>query len=247
MDRGSAQQKYQDCFGISSLDAMVAHELKSPLALLRQLSLEIEHGGQDLTREEIDILAHKITVMSEKTLRLLSNLTKSHTLQDSLFQLEPLNPRALCEDVAHEITPLIEAHGRAIQVTAKRTLPLVLANRDLLQRVLMQYIENALKYSHKHTPLLINLSSRNSDKKVRFSVRDFGPMPQKNLLNTPLQSSNNTQMVSPIARRPDSSGLGLLISRQFAEHMGSEVGVIRHVDGASFYIDVAQSQQLELV
>ena len=50
-----------------------------------------------------------------------------------------------------------------------------------------------------------------------------------------------------ISMRPGSSGMGLYIAGKFANYMGCKLGLIRHRDGTSFYIDLPVSEQLSLV
>ena len=49
------------------------------------------------------------------------------------------------------------------------------------------------------------------------------------------------------ASRPQSSGLGIFIAQNFAEAMGAKIGVIRHRDGNTFYVDLNKSEQLSLL
>lgn len=220
-----------------------AHELKSPLALVRQLSLSLEAG--DCTPEEIATLARQITLTTERALRLTTSLTKTARLDDSLFDLEPLNPMSVCDEVVRELTPLYRAKGRTIEV-APRTKPLLgLANRELLRRILVNFVDNALHYSGSDDPVIITASSRDSGQKIRVGVRDHGPAIPPKVWNK-LGETIGTDAQS-LHARPESSGLGIYISRQFAEAMQADVGALRHRDGATFYVDIGVSTQLRLL
>lgn len=215
-----------------------AHELKSPLALVRQLSLSIETG--DVSAGEAQKLARQITLTSERALRLTTNLTRTTRLEDGLFTLEPLNPVSLCQEVVQEITPLYRARGRRITVVRSRPL-LGLANRDLLRRILLSFADNALHYGNDNTPVVITASSRNGGSQIRVGVRDFGPgLPGK-------VASNTGKTVASLHSRPESSGLGIYIARQFAEAMQASIGTTRHKDGATFYVDFTASTQMRLL
>ena len=84
-----------------------AHELKAPLALVRQLALRLEEGG--LTEAEQKRLIRQSILTSERALRLTGDLTKSARLDSGLFTLEPINPEQLCRDIAVELAPLFDA------------------------------------------------------------------------------------------------------------------------------------------
>lgn len=220
-----------------------AHELKSPLSLIRQLSL---HLGQDDTLTDSQRrLLQQMTLTSERALRLTTDLTKAARLEDALFELEPLNPEQICRDIVHELTPLFEAHGRELKVS-HRTHPLLLvANRDLLRRVLMNFSDNALYYTEPGTAVSLQIQAMRKNGMVRIGVRDHGPALSSDMWRQ-LQKKLS-KAPQPVHARPQSSGLGLYLAGQFAEAMNGEIGVTRHRDGATFYIDLHESQQLSLL
>lgn len=214
-----------------------AHELKSPLALMRQLSLTLESGS--CSEAEIARISRQITLTSERALRLTSDLTRTSRLEDSLFTLEPVNPLSICEEIVVEVAPLYRAKGRSITLAARSRPLLALANKDLLRRILMNFADNALHYSSEDAPVVVFARAAEAGAKVRLGVRDYGPsLPTKFL-----QAKQHHSLHS----RPQSSGLGMFIVNQFAETMQASIGIIRHRDGATFYVDVSASSQLRLL
>lgn len=242
---GSAAQRSIPGGALSSapLFLAAAHELKSPLALIRQLSLELETG--ECSPREVEAITRQITLTAERALRVTTGLTKTSRLEDGLFTLEPINPVSLCEDIVEELTPLYRAKGRQIYV-AKRSRPLLgLANKDLLRRVLLSFADNALHYSDQESPVVVSASMHTGGSRIRLSVRDHGPaMPTQAW--TKLSGALGDQP-QPLHSRPESSGLGIFIAKQFAEAMSAEVGATRHRDGATFYIDINASTQMRLL
>ncbi len=221
-----------------------AHELKAPLALVRQLSLTLEQGVE-LSIAERERVIHQITLTSERALRLTGDLTRS-TRDATLFPLEPINPQQLCEEVAHELTPLFKAHGKVIRVAIRTQPPLLVGNRDLLRRVLLNFGDNALHYAGDDQVVEFRTSAKRGASMVRIAVRDFGPAVPMDTWKV-LASRLASQAAQSIHARPQSSGLGLAIASQFAQMMQSEIGASRHHDGATFYIDLPMSRQLSLL
>ena len=229
---------------VSSLTA-AARELKSPLALIRQLALRLDAG--DISDEQRRLI-QQMTLTSERALRLTSDLTRSARLGDvseTLFELEPINPEQICQDIATELAPLFEAHGRSLAVS-HRTHPLLLvANRDLLRRIIMNFSDNALHYSQPGTAVHMQIQAFTKTGTVRVGIRDFGPALSNDMwrvLQKKLKHSPQT-----IHARPQSSGLGLYIASQFAEVMQGTIGATRHRDGATFYVELQASRQLSLL
>ena len=228
--------------GLPSLVA-AAHELKSPLALMRQLSLMLEDG--DLSDDEQKRMLRQISLTSERALRLTSDLTRSVRMSDALFDLEPINPQQLCEDIVRELTPLFSAHDRVVKLLPHKHPLLLVANRDLLRRVIMNFSDNALHCSENYTVTEIKIGTLNSGNTIRLGVRDYGPAVPIRVFSSLRDKLAYAPM--PVQARPQSSGLGLYIASQFAGAMNGKIGVTRHRDGATFYIDLQASRQLNLL
>lgn len=226
---------------IDSAVLTVAHELKAPLSLVRQLalSLELEEDMAGVQR-----VGDQIVATSERALRQVSDLLKVARLEDALFELEPVNPRAVCDDVVSELWHLFAFNRRELRIDYRNRRHLVVANRQLLYSVVYNFCLNAMNYGGEELPSEVMITDR-KDGKIRVAVRDYGPaVPTKiwreikdGFVNRPLE----------IAMRPGSSGMGLYIAARFANYMQAEFGLIRHRDGTSFYIDLPVSRQLSLV
>lgn len=220
-----------------------SHELKEPLALIRQLSLALE--GDAMDPKERDRMLRQITLTTERALRLTTDLTRSSRLNQLSFELEPINPQQICEEVAHELTPLYAAKGRQIRVSSRYRPILAVANRELLRRIILNFGDNALHYAADDTPVELHAGSRSKGSTIRIGVRDYGPA-----LSAVMWARLQTQLgvlLQPLHTRPQSSGLGLYIARQFADAMSSEIGVTRHRDGTTFYVEMNASTQLRLL
>lgn len=220
-----------------------AHELKEPLALIRQLSLALQSDAID-SRERERIL-HQVTLTSERALRLTTDLTRSSRLNQLSFELEPINPQQICEEVAHELTPLYAAKGREIRVSSRYRPILAVANRELLRRIILNFGDNALHYATVATPVELHAGARSKGSTIRIGVRDYGPA-----LSATTWMQLQTQLgalLQPLHTRPQSSGLGLYIARQFADAMCGDIGVTRHRDGTTFYVEMSASTQLRLL
>lgn len=220
-----------------------ANELKSPLSLIRQLSLMI--GSDDLSIGERKEMVNQISLTSERALRLTSDLTRSMRLSGAMFKLEPVNPHQLCEDIICELGPLFSAHGRSLKLSSRRHSLLTVANRDLLRRIIMNFSDNALHYTEENSNVEIQIGSRNRGQVIRLSVRDYGPAISADIFKK--INSNSSKTFMNIDARPRSSGLGLYMAGQFADAMNGKLGAKRHRDGSTFYIDLQASRQLSLL
>lgn len=226
------------------LDQLIvaAHELKSPLALVRQLALSL--GDNDVSTQEKQDIIHKIQITAEQALRLTTNLTKSRNLEDSLFNLEPINPTEICKDILCELNPLMKLYKKkVIFKNSKKNPLLVIANRDLLRRILLNFADNAVYYGNDEE-IEVAIKSLKRNHKIRVSFRDRGPSVSKKQFYSLI---NNNYSNKKMTSRPESSGLGIYLANQFAVAMGANIGLIRHKDGVSFYVDLNLSSQMSLL
>lgn len=226
--------------GVNPVTA-AAHELKAPLALVRQLALALQVEEDPAARQR---LVERISLTSERALRLTTDITKAARLDDALFALEPINPEHICREIVAELSPLFAAHDRSLRYDHRRNPLLLVANRDLLRRILTNFSDNALHYTAPGTTVRLHVTSLKSKGVVRIGVRDIGPAVSADVWRS-LQKKA-ARAPQPIHARPQSSGLGLLLARQFADAMNGRIGVTRHRDGATFYVELTASEQLRL-
>lgn len=220
-----------------------AHELKSPLVLIRQLGFLL--ARPNITEAEREVLLQRLVLTTERGLRLTNDLTKAARLEDALFALEPVNPVALCDDVVTELSTLFAAHNRELTVQPRKHPLLLVANRDLLRRILLNFSDNALHYSEPGSVVELQVKALQQGRIIRVGVRDYGPAVSSDMWRT-LQAKLGTAP-QPVHARPQSSGLGLYIAGLFAETMNGTIGAIRHRDGATFYVDLDASRQLSFL
>ncbi|MDO4759794.1 MAG: HAMP domain-containing sensor histidine kinase [Candidatus Saccharibacteria bacterium] len=216
---------------------LVAHELKAPLAVLRQLALSFDF--ETPTNEHI---RSEMVSVSERAIRQVNDLSKIARLEDGLFAMEPVSVRAVCDDVTRELNYLFRYNQRDLYVKYKNHARLVTANRDLLYSVVYNFLLNAMHYSGKDTrsELIVNEKAG----KIRISIRDFGPALPMDVWREMRRGWVNKP--TSIAMRPGSSGLGLYIASKFSRYMNANVGAIRHRDGTSFFVDLPVSTQARL-
>lgn len=237
--------KEREILNIISQDSsflIAAHEIKTPLSIIRQLSLALNDTEIKLDDKERSRILNQINITSDRALRLVQDLTKISKLEDAMFEMEPISSKKICADIIDEVYDIFTLHDRKIKLKNLRKNDLIVANYDLLRSVLINFSDNALYSSKDGTEVEIKIS--NIGKKIRIAVRDFGDVLPKEIWDA--VKKQNHKPVSA-ASRPQSSGLGIFIAQSFAAVMGAKIGVIRHRNGSTFYIDLNRSEQLSLL
>lgn len=225
---------------IGQLPSLVAlsHELKAPLALMRQIALASKYYSD----AERTVAFDRIQLTAERSLRLTEALTRSYRADE--LESEPVNLARLCDEIAHELAPLCRELNQKIDIHVPRQPVLAVGNRELLSSVIFGLCDNALNYGSCDTPVELKVSRSGTDAKV--SVSDNGP----SLLKSEVRKIKSRLGKAPqsIGQRSNSSGLGLYIAGQFAQAMGGQLGMVRpRKGGQTFYINLPQSTQLSLV
>lgn len=220
---------------------VVAHELKAPLSLVRQLALSLEledsfEGVQDVSRQ--------IVSTSERALRQVEDMLRVARLEDALFEMEPVNPRAICDDVSSELWQLFRFNRRELKIYYRNRRRLVVANPQLLRSVVYNFCLNAMNYGGEDLPSEIFVCDKGQDK-IRIEVRDYGPAVPTRIWRE--IKNGIVKKPTEISMRPGSSGMGLYIAAKFANYMNAKFGLVRHRDGTSFYVDLPVSEQMSLV
>ena len=218
-----------------------AHELKSPLILLRQLSLQlVNESDQEVVAE----ISKRIRLTSERSLRLVSGLSKTARLEDAMFKLEPVVVNNVAREVVTELEPLSTALGQQIKIKTKKKV-LAIGHFDLIRTILMGLIDNSLM-SHGGDENSIEVRFREQGDNLQILVRDFGETIGSGQFKSAFSSFSRVPV--PLSSRPNSTGLGLLIAARFSEYMHGSLSVICHRRGGmTFRVVLPASKQLSLV
>ena len=196
----------------TALLAAVSHDLRTPLASAKAAvtslrSVEVEFDEAD--REELLATAEESL---DRLGRLVANLLDMSRLQAGVLGLS-LVPIGLEDAVPPALDELGEP-ARQVQVLLPAHLPAVLADPGLLERVLVNLVANALRFSPPDRPPLITASEHGGQ--VELRVVDQGPG---------IPHEEWEQVFLPFQRHGDRDnhagvGLGLALSRGLAEAMG---------------------------
>lgn len=239
-DGGKSVEALRETFVLPSVVA-AAHELKTPLVLMRQLSLQL--ADSSVLDERSRIIHERMRLTAERSLRLVDGITKAAGLEHSMLESEPIELQSLLQAVAHELSPLASQLGHEFAVRAPRRSICLVGHREFLSALMLSLCDNALTYSRPGEP--IQLSGMIRHDTVRLAVRDHGPVMSHSRFSQLTGTLGQPQKPSGHAR---SSGLGLWIADSFARTMQSELQVERHRSGGlTFSVALPRSQQLSLL
>jgi K+-sensing histidine kinase KdpD len=202
--------------------AAVSHDLRTPLTTIKGLAHEIASTG-DERAEVIEEEADRLNSFVGKLLD-LSRVTIGAAAMD----VQPNEAEDLLGAAAQQVQGRVQGRTLAIHVDSSDAL--LFGRFDFVQslRVLVNLIDNAVKYSPTGSP--IELGARRDGSELLFWVADRGP----GILDT-----DRERMFEPFNRRPgtsrDGAGLGLSIARGIAEAQGGTLRYASREGGGSVF------------
>lgn len=224
------------------LIASVAHELKSPLALISGLSSELQNSRIDARQYQQYV--QRIQFSSDRLLSLVDSILKGYELQQNMLELnlEPVVPQLIMEEVAHELEPHARRQAQLISVSSNRHKQTVLADKGCLHAVLFNLLDNAIKYSLPEST--IELEARLRRGQAQIVVKDFGTGVKPADLKKLFAQFGRAQR--PVPQWATTTGLGLYIAKQLTEAMQGSLELTRRKNGSSFLVNLQLSHQLSL-
>jgi signal transduction histidine kinase/putative methionine-R-sulfoxide reductase with GAF domain len=200
----------------------VSHELRTPLAAIYGAAMTLRRSDVTLAEEQRANLLDVVSGEADRLARTVNDILWAARLDtDSLHvSIQNCDPVAL----AHDVVEAQRAHlGRAHEITLVTDpgLPPVAGDPDKVGRVLINLVDNAVKYSPDGGTVTVTVALVGAH--VRFSVRDEG-------LGVPLAEQRRVfdkfyRLDPNMNRGVGGTGLGLYICRELVRRMEGRIWV----------------------
>jgi PAS domain S-box-containing protein len=159
----------------TDLISMVYHDLRSPLANVVS-SLDVLHTmlTQDEERELKPLMeiAMRSTTRIQRLTDSLLDMTRLEAGQE-IGSLQPSDAKMIFNEAVDTVAPVIHNKNQTIEVQIPEELPFIMADPDMIRRVVINLLENAAKFTQQGGK--ISLGARREDKMVCMWVEDNGP------------------------------------------------------------------------
>ena len=198
--------------------ANVSHELRTPLTSIQGYSETLldNNNVPEHAREFIEIIRKNATRMARLTEDLLVLARVESGEQNFKFQLT--SPRELLDDAVQTFADLAASRGVELSLMNTASSP-VSVDRDAIQQVFSNLIDNALKYGHTGKKVLVGACE--SEEGVQFYVRDFGAgIPSDHL---PRLFERFYRVDKARSRESGGTGLGLAIAKHVVRAHGGTI------------------------
>ncbi|MEU8075354.1 DUF4118 domain-containing protein [Catellatospora citrea] len=222
----------------TALLAAVSHDLRTPLASAKAAVDSLVSDEIDFDEADRAELLATAAESLDRLNRLVENLLDMSRLQAGVLGATP-RPMGVEEVVPHALDELGDS-GRTVRMRIPADLPAVSADPGLLERVLVNVIGNALRYSPSDRPPLVKASEHAG--RVELRIVDHGPG---------IPETEWDRVFLPFQRSGDRSndtgvGLGLALARGLSEAMdGTLVPEVTPGGGLTMVLSlpVAQAQE----
>lgn len=227
-----AHSNQRDARQKTSFVSNVSHELKTPLTTIRMYA-ELLGENRITDRAKQQHYLQTIIRESQRLTRLVNNVLDFSRLEQGHknFSRVEIDLAALVNRVLDGQLPRIEDAGLRLTRQIPGTKILLESDRDALEQIVLNLVDNAIKYAAQGKVLAVELQPQNGGWRLR--IMDNGPG---------IPAAHRRQVFDKFHRvdaslttRQQGSGLGLSIARQLAEGLGGSLSLCPHHEGGACF------------
>jgi two-component system phosphate regulon sensor histidine kinase PhoR len=202
--------------------ANVSHELKTPVASISGFAETLlDEAGEN--PENVAEFTRIIYDESQRLSRLISRLLELSKLEsdETKLNIEPININQLLRETVEIMRKTSKLRNIDILFDEQENIPIVNSDGDLINQIIMNFLDNAVKYSADESQIEVKLEELRDQ--VKISVKDYGiGIPEKEI---PRIFERFFRVDKDRSRKTGGSGLGLSIVKHLAENLGGQVAV----------------------
>lgn len=197
----------------SDFVSMVSHELKTPLAAMRTSAqvLDMADAGEETKREMLDIILRNI----DRQTNLVNDLLDLSRIESGRMELK-IGSVSLDSVIADSIESVKQAASEGdikLNVELSESLASVKGDREKLTQVVINLLNNAIKFTPRSGEIIIKARELNGQVEVKVSDTGIG-IPTEDLDSV---FNKFYQVDSTLTREAGGTGLGLAICKGIIE------------------------------
>lgn len=215
-ERALSDIRQTDQMRVALLNA-VSHDLRGPLASSKAAISSLLNNQVTWSKDDERVLLESANHSLNQLNHLIENLLDMSRLEsDSIF----LNWRNVgIEDVVSGAIKSLKSPENSIEISIDSDLPPIMGDPILLERVIGNLLENALRFNPENRP--VTVAAFKIEERIEIRIIDHGPG---------ITSKDKTKVFIPFQRLGDRDnttgvGLGLAIVKGFTELMNGRVSM----------------------
>jgi signal transduction histidine kinase len=218
--------------------ATVSHELRTPLAAIYGAAQTLRRPDLELSEQNRERLLEVIALESERLTRIAGDILLANNLDSGRLRLEPhvLDVAALLRDVVDEMRKVwASRENTSVELSVAESIGPLAVDGDKLRQVLINLIDNAVKYSPDGGRVEVRAEERPNG--IRLVVADEGlgiPAGEQQRIFGKFYRVDPDQV-----RGVGGTGLGLYICRELVRRMDGRISVTsKEGAGSAFLVDL---------
>ncbi len=230
----------------SDFISIVSHELRTPLSAIKGfLSMVLKKDFGELGDKQFHYL-NRVYQSNQRMIDLVEDLLDVSNIESGRINLLP-NPIAM-ENIISEVVSELASKGFERQIMLKvnrhHRLPLVLADETRLRQILVNLVDNAIKYSLPKSDVVVDFKVKADELVTSISDHGVGIAPSQ--IERIFQKFG--RIYNPMSLQAGGTGLGLYIVKNLVENHGGKIWVTsREGKGSKFSFSLPIAKQLPLL
>lgn len=215
------------------LSAMVYHDLRGPLGSIHMAILKLAELLQGHDNPAVLKIMQLGLRSTQQVSRLVESLLDIQRLEDgsTILDLQENEMHVLLTNALQLVLPNAEAHGVNVNLDITR-LPVVPIDGDMILRVVINLMENAIKYTPSGGSATLRAEMGRDRKELRIIVSDTGPGIPEKMRNSIFDKFNRVNYQDA----PKGVGLGLAFCRLAVDAHGGRIWVESDGENGSDFI-----------
>ena len=215
----------------------VSHELKTPLTSIKMYSEVLQQGWLDDDKQSQ--YYQYINEETDRLTRLIDNVLQAANISRNQvnINLQPFPINELPDFIHAKTEALFKQSDFALNLHLDTSLDNRLLNidKDALTQVIINLVDNAIKYSAKQEKRQVDISIIDcSSQEVAIKVRDYGIGIASQELSRIFDLFY--RVGNELTRTSKGTGLGLTLVKELVKHMGGEISVVSCEIGTEFVV-----------
>lgn len=205
------------------LTSMIVHDMKNPLQIINGYVMLIGDHQYNPLDEKQTAMVSAMKRATDRLLNMVMNLLDIRRLEGDRVQLKrsTMAVNELVDGALTAVTPIAEFHDQRLVSDIAIDLPPLEADRDLLQRVLVNLLTNAIKHSAPGCATTVQAQNKGGSVVIKIIDQGEGILPeyQEHIFEKFTQASKQVQ-----GSKTD-TGLGLAFCKLAVEAHGGNIMV----------------------
>jgi signal transduction histidine kinase len=227
----------------STFVSVISHELQTPIAIIKGYASTLARSDAVLHPEALHTRLKAIEEEADRLNKLVGNLLYASRIQAGGLQMDvtPLDLAPLIERVAERLR--VKNPEAAIALDLPAHLPTVLADRERIEEVLQNLLDNAIKYSPGKARITVSCRATSDEVVVSISDQGMGiSLREQSEIFERFQRAGNSK-----SSAIQGAGLGLYICRAIVEAHGGRIWVESTLhSGSTFSFSLLREEKAQL-